>query len=86
MTYVGFRYLSKADAAAVLYDRPAGAREVDIDILAVMHSKLSTSDHENTPLGIGDVCWPTHSAAEQQTLSNSFHREPGEGCSVGAWY
>lgn len=39
----------------VLNDRPAGTRKVNIDVLAFVHSELSTSDDNSAFLGIGDV-------------------------------
>lgn len=52
---MGFRNPAKADIRAVLNDRVARAAEIDVDILAVMHTELAACNYYDAVLNTSNM-------------------------------
>ena len=57
---MAFRNRGESDIVAVLNNGATSAMNVDINILAIMHSDLSGSNNDNAILNCGDMSCASH--------------------------
>lgn len=86
MTYVVFRNWGEANVVTILDNRTTCTMQIDIHILAIMHSNLSGSNDNDTILNSGNMGSSSNMSSNDQGALDVLQRESSKRSISRCWY
>lgn len=83
-TYIGSGYLAEPDIRAILDNGIARAAEVDIHVVAVVHTELAARYHHDAMLHPSDVSGAVDLTADKEAFFDTSDSQTGIGLSIGS--